>query len=79
MVLKRASTLLWLVFFCAAAQASPAAETLFTKAEAELQSGVGPRYKALRAQLDEYPLAIYLDYQALRQQLYGLYHGFEAS
>ena len=72
MVLKRASTLLWLVFFCAAAQASPAAETLFTKAEAELQSGVGPRYKALRAQLDEYPLAIYLDYQALRQQLYGL-------
>lgn len=61
---------LCLIFCCSAPQARPSDAVLFVKAEAELTTGVGPRYEALRAQLDEYPLAIYLDYQALSRHLH---------
>ncbi len=42
---------------------------LYTEAERELRSGAGPRYRALRQQLDDYPLTIYLDYDHLRDRL----------
>ena len=41
----------------------------FLNAESELRSGAGPRYCALREQLDDYPLTIYLDYALLRERL----------
>jgi soluble lytic murein transglycosylase len=63
---------LCLIFCCAAPQARPFDEALFIEAEVELKTGVGPRYEALRAELDDYPLAIYLDYQALGRQLHSL-------
>ena len=44
----------------------------FQQAYAELRTGVGPRYQALRQQLDDYPLAMYLDYEVLKQQLHDL-------
>ena len=71
-VLRRALPVLCLIFCCAASQARPFDAALFIEAEAELKTGVGPRYKALRAELDDYPLAIYLDYQALSRQLHSL-------
>jgi len=71
-VLRRALPVLCLIFCCAAPQARPFDEALFIEAEAELKTGVGPRYEALRAELDDYPLAIYLDYQALSRQLHSL-------
>jgi soluble lytic murein transglycosylase len=33
----------------------------FEQAVTELRSGAGPRYKRLRAELNDYPLALYLD------------------
>ncbi len=45
---------------------------LFLDALAELRTGIGPRYQSLRRQLDEYPLAIYLDYEVLTEQLHDL-------
>jgi soluble lytic murein transglycosylase len=61
----------WLIACGASAQTDPVAEqrARFTDAEAELRSGAGPRYRALREQLDDYPLTIYLDYAQLREGL----------
>jgi soluble lytic murein transglycosylase len=42
---------------------------VFLGAEKELRSGAGPQYRSLRRQLDGYPLAIYLDYEILRERL----------
>ena len=70
--LIRAVTLLCLGLLSTSVQALASADTLFKKAEAELQSGIGPRYTALRAQLADYPLAIYLDYEVLRKELHQL-------
>ena len=33
----------------------------FKSAVRELRTGVGPRYQSLRKELDDYPLAVYLD------------------
>jgi hypothetical protein len=44
----------------------------FLAAEKELKTGFGPRYKALRESLEDYPLAIYLDYAALIERLHTL-------
>ena len=43
----------------AASQASD--RDKFKSAVRELRTGVGPRYQSLRQELDDYPLAIYLD------------------
>ena len=44
----------------------------FLAAEKELKTGLGPRYKALREKLEDYPLAIYLDYAELIERLHTL-------
>lgn len=44
----------------------------YTEALGELRTGMGPRYRALRSELADYPLALYLDYEALMGQLHYL-------
>ena len=39
---------------------------LYEQALTELRTGIGPRYRAIRAQLADYPLVQYLDYEAHR-------------
>lgn len=51
------------------ADSLPEQRARFLDAERELRSGAGPRYRALREQLDGYPLTIYLDYARLRERL----------
>ncbi len=48
------------------------ARKAFTEAMTELRTGVGPRYLQLREQLEDYPLAEYLDYQVLLEQLHDM-------
>ena len=45
---------------------------LYTEALGELRTGMGPRYRAIRAQLADYPLVQYLDYEALIGQVHDL-------
>ena len=45
---------------------------LFAQAMAELRTGAGPRYRALRAQLNNYPLALYLDYEHALGRLHAM-------
>lgn len=59
---------LWLALVSAAAPVS-ASRDAFRDALAELASGAGPRYATLRAGLNDYPLAVYLDYEYLRAGL----------
>lgn len=44
----------------------------FERAYDELRTGVGPSYRALRSGLNDYPLAIYLDYEVLRERLHDV-------
>ena len=44
----------------------------FEQAMAELRTGAGPRYRALRAQLNNYPLALYLDYEHALGRLHAM-------
>lgn len=44
----------------------------FHRAMSELRTGAGPRYQALRAQLNEYPLALYLDYEYSTSRLHDM-------
>ena len=46
--------------------------SLYTEALGELRTGMGPRYRAIRAQLDDYPLVQYLDYESLIGQVHDL-------
>ena len=43
---------------------------LYKQALTELRTGIGPRYRAIRVQLADYPLVQYLDYEALIGQLH---------
>ncbi|MGB1439934.1 MAG: hypothetical protein ACPG63_09165, partial [Luminiphilus sp.] len=47
----------------------------YRQALEELRTGIGPRYRTLREQLSDYPLALYLDYEALIGQLHDLQPG----
>jgi len=47
----------------------------YRQALEELRTGIGPRYRTLREQLSDYPLAVYLDYEALIGQLHDLQPG----
>ncbi len=44
----------------------------FLAAIKELTTGAGPRYQQIRSELNDYPLALYLDYEALKGQLHTL-------
>lgn len=60
---------------CALAQAEDSEDIgrgRFVDALAELATGQGPRYEELRGQLDDYPLALYLDFEALSARLHDL-------
>ena len=45
---------------------------LYEQALTELRTGMGPRYRAIRMQLADYPLVQYLDYEALIGQLHDM-------
>lgn len=45
---------------------------LYEQALTELRTGIGPRYRAIRAQLADYTLVQYLDYEALIGQLHDM-------
>ena len=45
---------------------------LYNDALTELRTGMGPRYRAAREQLADYPLVQYLDYEALIGQIHSL-------
>ena len=45
---------------------------LYKEALTELRTGMGPRYRAIREQLSDYPLVQYLDYEALVGQIHTL-------
>lgn len=49
-----------------------AARADYLRAMQELRTGMGPRYRALRERLADYPLTIYLDYEAIRGRLHYL-------
>jgi soluble lytic murein transglycosylase len=53
----------------AGATMNPEARLLYSQAEAAIAAGDWQRFEQLRAQLDEYPLALYLDYQRLDSRL----------
>ena len=67
-----------MLFAVAAAVAEPSSLTLsgqrlaYTEARQAIQRGDTSRYEHLRAQLDDYPLAVYLDYYQLLRQGAGV-------
>ena len=62
----------WSVAPLWAAQTPEIDHSLFLRAENELKTGAGPRYRALRARLEAHPLAVYLDFKALLKSLHGM-------
>jgi soluble lytic murein transglycosylase len=62
----------WSVAPLLAAQTTELDHSLFLRAENELKTGAGPRYRALRERLEAHPLAVYLDFKALLKSLHGM-------